>query len=279
VGHPTVTPKSLLLDLLRVTPHPVAVRQLVAVGALFGLEGNAVRVALTRLVGRGLLASDERGSYRLAAEADPIARWADGWRQGERRLRAWGGAWLCLWHPRGGERGVRGRSHRALGRIGFREGRDGMWVRPDNLRARAPAVEEQLRELGLMAGSVLFVGQEMPGDVVAGWVESLWPIEQTAAGQRRALRDIERSRARLARLAGGEALVESFLCGGAAIRALARDPLLPDEIAPGGDRRALGDAMRDYDRRGRAIWKDMLQLTTPALDGAPIHMGAFHGPP
>jgi phenylacetic acid degradation operon negative regulatory protein len=279
VGAPAVTPKSLLLDLLRVTPRPVAVRQLVAVGALFGLEANAVRVALTRLVGRGLLASDERGSYRLAAEADPVGSWADGWRLGERRLRPWAGAWLCLWHPRGGERGARARSHRALGRIGFREGRDGMWVRPDNLRARAPAVEAQLRELGLMAGAVLFVGQDMPGDVVAGWVESLWPIEETAGSQRRALRDIERSRARLDRLTGGEALVESFLCGGAAIRALARDPLLPDEIAPGRDRRALGDAMRDYDRRGRAIWKDMLELSAPALDGAPIHMGAVDSPP
>ena len=281
MGHPTVsvTPKSLLLDLLRVTPRPVAVRQLVAVGALFGLEGNAIRVALTRLVGRGLLASDERGSYRLAAEADPVGRWADGWRLGERRLRPWGGTWLCLWHPRGGDRGGRARSHRALGRIGFREGRDGLWVRPDNLRAHAPAVEEQLRELGLAAGSVLFVGQDLPGEVVAGWVDSLWPIEEIAASQRRALRDIERSHARLERLAGGEALVESFLFGGAAIRALARDPLLPEEIAPGRDRRALSDAMRHYDRRGRAIWNDMLELRTAALDGAPIHLGAVDNAP
>jgi phenylacetic acid degradation operon negative regulatory protein len=70
-------------------------------------------------------------------------------------------------------------------------------------------------------------------------------------------------------MAGGEALVESFLVGGAAIRSLARDPLLPDEIAPGDHRRALTDAMRDYDRRGRALWNRALE--TASLDGTPSH--------
>jgi phenylacetic acid degradation operon negative regulatory protein len=267
-----VTPKSLVLDLLRVTPRPVAVRQLVTVGELFGLEGNAVRVALTRLVARGLVASDERGSYRLAAQADPVSRWADGWRLGERRLRPWSGGWLCLWHPRGGERGDKARSKRALERLGFREGREALWVRPDNLRAPLTGINEELGRLGLAPSSVLFVGQDLPASVVAGWTADLWPIASTAAHHRRALRDIERSRARLARRSRGDALVESFLVGGAAIRSLARDPLLPDEVASGDDRRALTDAMRDYDRRGRAIWKEMLELEPAALDGAPIHL-------
>jgi phenylacetic acid degradation operon negative regulatory protein len=268
-----VTPKSLLLDLLRVTPRAVPVRELVAVGGLFGLEGNAVRVALTRLVARGLLASDERGSYRLAAAADPVRQWADGWRAGERRLRAWTGAWLCAWHPRGGDRGERERSQRAFGRLGFREGLDGLWVRPDNLRAPPAEVEAELARLGSAAGAVLFVGEAFSGPVVAGWSATLWPIEEVASAHRRALRDIERSRARLERLAGGEALVESFLVGGAAIRSLARDPLLPDEIADGGERRALTEAMRDYERRGRAIWSCMLE--SAALDGTPRHTGAL----
>jgi hypothetical protein len=308
----SVTPKSLLLDLLRVTPRPVAVRQLVTVGALFGLEGNAIRVALTRLVASGLVASDERGSYRLAAQADPVSRWADGWRLGERRLRPWGGGWLCLWHPRGGERGARARSRRALERLGFREGRDALWVRPDNLRGPRAAIEDDLALLGLAPGALLFVGEDLPAAAVAAWLDELWPIAQTARRQRRALRDIERSRARLARRAGGslrgprrqtsrvaawgnwrgplrgprrqtsrvaawgnwrgEALVESFLVGGAAIRELARDPLLPDEIAAGDDRRALTEAMRDYDRRGRAIWKEMLDLEPASRGGAPIHL-------
>ena len=264
-----VTPKSLLLDLLRVTPRPVPVRHLVAVGALFELEGNAVRVALTRLVGRGLLVSDERGSYRLAASADPVSRWADGWRQGERRLRPWTGAWLCLWHPRGGDRGERTRSLRALGRFGFREGRDGLWVRPDNLRAQLAALRAELDQHGAAAAALLFAGNELPAPVVDGWIDSLWPGRQVAARHRRARSAIERSTAGLARLAPSRALVESFLIGGAAIRSLARDPLLPDEIAPGAERRALTEAMRDYDRRGRAIWSRVLD--SAALEGSPSH--------
>jgi len=272
----TVTPKSLLLDLLRVAPRPVPVRQLVAVGELFGLEGNAIRVALTRLVDGGLLVSDERGSYRLAAGADPVSRWVDAWRQGDRRLRPWAGAWLCLWHPRGGRRGERERSQRALGRLGFGEGRDGLWVRPDNLRARPAGIEQELVRHGLAAGALLFVGKQLPAAVAGEWTAGLWPVEQNAGRHRRALRDIERSRARLEQLARGAALVESFLVGGAAIHSLVRDPLLPDEIAPGGDRRALTDAMRDYDLRGRALWSQVMDLS--AQGGAPSHTGALAAP-
>jgi phenylacetic acid degradation operon negative regulatory protein len=271
-GMDRVTPKSLLLDLLRVTPLPVPVRQLVAIGELFGLEGNAVRVALTRLVARGLLTADGRGSYRLAAVADPVSRWADGWRLGERRLKPWTGAWLCLWHPRGGGRAARARSHRALGRLGFGEGREGLWVRPDNLRASLPVLHAELGRLGLAEGALLFVGQELPDQAAAGWT-GLWPSDRIAGEHRRALRAIERSRLRLPRLAGGPALVESFLVGGGAIRSLVHDPLLPDRIAAGDDRRALTEAMLDYYRRGFAVWNDMINLT--AVDRIPSHTSAI----
>lgn len=268
-----VTPKSLLLDLLRVSPRPVPVRQLVSVGALFGLEGNAVRVALTRLVGRGLLASDGRGRYRLAAEADPVSRWVDGWRLGERRLRPWSGAWLCVWHPRGGGRGARAASHRALARLGFREGKEALWFRPDNLRARTGALRAELGQIGLATGAMLFIGRELPATDVESWVGSLWRSGRIAAGHRRALRAIERSRARLDRLDSGAALAESFLVGGAAIRSLAHDPLLPDEIAPGDHRRALTLALHDYDQRGRALWSQVLDLAGKGR--IPSHTGAI----
>jgi phenylacetic acid degradation operon negative regulatory protein len=275
----TTSPKALLLGLLRVSPRPLAVRQLVAIGALFGLGGGAVRVALTRLVAAGLVASDERGSYRLAAEADPVSRWADGWRAGERRLRAWTGAWLCVWHPRGGERGERARSHRALARLGLGEGRDGLWLRPDNLRARTAEIAAQLDQLGLAPGAVLFAARDFPAEVVSGWVGGLWPIRSIADRQVRALRDIERSRTRLAGLARKRALAETFLVGGAAIRALVRDPLLPDEVASGQHRRELTEAMLDYDRRGRAVWSQALELASTGLDGAPTHPDALDASP
>jgi len=268
-----VSPKGLLLDLLRVMPRPVPVRELVAVGELFGLEGNAIRVALTRLVARGLVASDARGSYHLAAAADPVSRWVDGWRLGERRLRPWSGDWLCAWHPRGGGRKQRGRSRRAFGRLGFGEGRDGLWVRPDNLRAGLAELGADLARHGADPAAVPFVGREFPSGVIDEWTAALWPVERTAAAHRRALAAIERSAARLDRLSTGAALVESFLVGGAAIRSLARDPLLPEAIAPGDDRRALTAAMCDYDRRGRAVWGRTLESV--ALEVTPSHTSAI----
>ena len=51
-----------------------------------------------------------------------------------------------------------------------------------------------------------------------------------------------------------QALVESFLTGGAAIRVLATDPLLPEAILRSHERRALGDVMLRYDEIGRGIW-------------------------
>jgi hypothetical protein len=63
---------------------------------------------------------------------------------------------------------------------------------------------------------------------------------------------------RLSSLTPHEAMVESFLSGGRAIRQLALDPLLPDEICPSSGRNALLDAMRRYDRVGRAVWAGFL---------------------
>jgi phenylacetic acid degradation operon negative regulatory protein len=264
-----VTPKTLLLDLLRVAPASVPVRGLCAVGELFGLEENAMRVALTRLCARGLVHSDERGSYRLAPPAAVLSRWVDAWREGERRMRPWQGEWLAVWHPRGG-RGPRDRSLRALGRLGFREGRPGLWLRPDNLRAPRRELEVALHQLGLVADAALFVARDFPPTLVAEWLRALWPLAELREGWRRSLGRLETSRARLDSIARERALRESFLVGGEAIRLLALDPLLPDEILDGADRRRLHEAMVAYDRAGRAIWKRLLEA--PALAGVPTHV-------
>ncbi len=260
-----VRPKSLILDLLRVSEHAVQVSNLVAVGSLFGFEGNAVRVALTRLVAGGLVESDERGSYRLAPGALPMARLIDRWREGEGRLAPWAGDWLAVLHPRGGGRRGRTDSLRALGRLGFREGRARLWVRPNNLRADA---FEDLRALGLADGAETFVASGFGAATEAEWRKQLWPLAELRRDLRATLRELERSRERLPSIPRDDALVESFLLGGRALRLLATDPLLPDEMLDGSNRRQLTKAMKAYDRAGKRLW--LHHLTAPAV--APTHL-------
>jgi hypothetical protein len=86
----------------------------------------------------------------------------------------------------------------------------------------------------------------------------LWDTGRLLSDCRELTARLERSAARLATLPAAEAMRESFELGGEGIRQLAVDPLLPDQIAPASDRRALLDAMCHYDLLGRRCWADWL---------------------
>ena len=47
-------------------------------------------------------------------------------------------------------------------------------------------------------------------------------------------------------------------------RSVREDPLLPDAIAPGDERRQLLEAMVRYDRLGRAAWAGLLAMAKSA---------------
>ena len=70
--------------------------------------------------------------------------------------------------------------------------------------------------------------------------------------------ELRRSQRRLKGLSHQEAMVESFLLGGRALRQLVFDPLLPEAIAPGEARAELLETMRGYDVLGRAAWAEFL---------------------
>lgn len=253
-----MTPKRLVLDLLRVArDKPVPVGALVGVGGLFGLTGNAMRVAITRLVARGLVASDERGSYRLSPATDPLTAHVERWREGESRMRVWQSEWLTVSLPRGADRSARRHSLRALGLFGFREGLDGLWVRPHNLAEPLPTTRERLGGLGLDPGAAHFVASHLDEPLRRCWETTLWPLAQLSQGYRRALESVERSRARVASMPAEQALVETFVVGGDAIRVIATDPLLPEAMLSSSGRRALSDAMLYYDEIGRGIWNQL----------------------
>jgi phenylacetic acid degradation operon negative regulatory protein len=261
--------KSLVLDLLSTLRRgAMPVRALLDAGVLFGIAEISVRVALTRLVAEGLVDRDERGHYRLGRGALAVRDRVGSWRRLDGRLRPWRGGWIGVLEGRqpardGARRGARRRGGRALRLLGFRELERRLAVRPDNLEGGVERLRAELGALGLEAGTLVF---ELGGldALTEARARSLWGAEALVAGYRKARRELERSQRRLARLPGPEAMVESFLVGGRALRQLALDPLLPEPIVPAGERDALVEAMRGYDALGRDCWADFM-----ARHGAP----------
>jgi phenylacetic acid degradation operon negative regulatory protein len=251
------------LDVVLVAPlrsGSMPVRALIAAGELFGIDANALRVALARLVSAGLVESDERGAYRLGAAAGSVSAHVGSWRTIEDRVRTWDGAWvgvLLTSIPRAARARVRS-TERALRFLGFRHLDRGLAVRPDNLKGSVAAVRERLASLGLDPHAAVFSVQDLDSKADAR-ARTLWRDEHLERKYRDLLEAVERSSARLPELPQKRAMAESFLVGGATIRALVLDPLLPEPMAPVAERRALVAAMRDYDRLGREHWSAFMK--------------------
>jgi phenylacetic acid degradation operon negative regulatory protein len=261
------TAKSLILDLLSTLRRgTMPVGALVEAGALFGIAANNVRVALARLLAAGVVLRDRRGRYRLGPKAEPVERRVGSWREIDRATRAWSGDWIGIHHlaPAAARRtGDRDRS-RALRLLGFRALAPGLSVRPDNLREGVEGVRQEALALGLPESDLVVGLHDLaPGDEARA--RSLWDVGALRASYRARLRDIEASEARLGRLgeersgSAEDAMVETFLLGGSIIRELVLDPLLPEAICPGDERRALVESLRRYDRLGRTAWAGFLR--------------------
>lgn len=261
----TPTPRGLILDLLStLRGDAMPVRALVAAGELFGLGENPLRVALARLLAAGTVERDERGSYRLGPPGAAVKRHVVAWKSGEERVVAWRGGWLAAHtgrkraERRDGDRAERRREARALGWLGFRPLFPSIEVRPDNLAGGVEAVRERLRDLGARHDLPLFTARDFDA-ATESRAHALWDVAALGRAYAQARARLESSMARLDRLSPRAALVESFSVGGAAIRLLALDPVLPDELLPGRERRALAIALGEYDRRGRRHWSEFMR--------------------
>jgi len=223
------TAKSLVLDLLATVPSKsVPVRALIAAGELFAIDANAIRVAITRLVADALVQSDERGAYRAGPAAERVLAHVADWRTIEDRVCPWDGAWIGAITsalPRSHRSAIRA-SERALRYLGFRELESGLAVRPHNLVGGASVARERLAGLGLDARVAVFEMRDLDARR-AERAHGLWDAEALDRGYRALLDTIDASAARLPRSTKPKAMAESFLVGGAAIRALVLDPLLP----------------------------------------------------
>jgi phenylacetic acid degradation operon negative regulatory protein len=253
-----VSAKSLALDLLSTMPprYPVAVGALLHGATVLGIGGNSMRVALARLRARGLVESDERGLYRLSSSAEPVNRMVRSWRSVEESVTEWDGSWLAV-DMSGLHRGDRKRSRgcdRALRLLGFETLTPAIRIRPDNLAGGVDTIRDRLVTLGFAPAPMAFELTSL-ADELDAQARSLWNVEVLETGYRASRDRLIASSERLSSLSEVEAMAETFRFGGEAVRRIVLDPLLPEPIVDTGARRALVDAMRDYDRLGRDCWK------------------------
>lgn len=249
--------RSFVLDLLStLRRRAMPVRALVESAALFGIAEGSMRVALTRLLAEGLVERDERGLYRLGRAAAPVQGRVAAWRDLATRLRPWSGDWIGVAETRSAtpaSRASQRHSERALGLTGFRAFTRGLALRPDNLAGGVTRLRQELVALGLAPGAVVCEVRALDA-VSDARAHKLWDADELVAAYRRHRQQLEASTRRLRTRAPEVAMVESFRVGGAVLRLLAHDPLLPEPIVPAAERDALVAAMIEYDEIGRASW-------------------------
>lgn len=274
----TPSPKGLVLDLLStLRSGSMPVRALVAAGALFGIDENRVRVALTRLFSDGLIERDQRGAYRLE-RSRAVSALVASWRRIEDRTTRWDGRWLAVfsghasYSPSAG-RTVRRGDDRALRWLGFERLQRGVSIRPANLSEPAAAIHARLLELGLRPECGIALLEDLD-DATALRSRALWDTATLRREYARSIARLEASRRRLARMPEARAMVESFRLGGAVIRQIVRDPLLPPPLMPAGELAALVREMRAYDIAGRACWRPFLERHGIDFAGTPAELSA-----
>jgi phenylacetic acid degradation operon negative regulatory protein len=234
-----LTARSVLASaLLGEEPPELAVAHLVRLTALFGINENRTRVALSRMTSAGEVTTDGSGRYRLAGHLlDRQGRQAAS-RRG--LTLPWNGRWRMAVVTASG-RAAEDRSTRrkrlALARLV--EQREGVWLRPDNIDLRPdPADDPDIELFGVV-----------PDGDPAALAARLWDLAAWADRARRLGR-------RLDALAPADPtdLAPGFELSASVLRHLQGDPLLPVELVaddwPGSELRRTYDR---WDRRYRRV--------------------------
>lgn len=253
---PKVQPKHLLLELLLASgDNALPVSHAVAAGAVFGLSENHVRVTLARLAAQDMVLATERGAWRLGSAAQGLAQDVANWRRAAQRLRPWNGQYVAV-HCGALARSDRAaflQRERALHLLGFAELQRDFYVRPDNIEPDIAAIRQRLHTLGLEPLAVVCGCHSFDAPTEAA-IDALWDGTALNHGYSATQQRLENWLANAARLPNAQAARESFFLGGAAIRQLVYDPLLPEPMVDGALRQAFIDSVHAFDDAGRAIW-------------------------
>lgn len=260
----TIQPRPLILKLiLGSDDETLSARGAIACCALFGIQGNSVRVALNRLAAAGMIEGFERGRYRLGTRATALAAEVRTWRSAEARTRAWDGGYVAV-HVGGlgrTDRPALRTRERGLELLGFRELEADLFVRPDNLAGGVAGVRDRLAKLGVDAP--VFRASELDPAREAR-ARGLWDGKALTRQYVATAARLESWLEKVDSLGDEAAARESFLLGSAAIRAIVFDPLLPAPLVDTDARRALVKTVKAFDQRGHAIWRSLFGRLHPA---------------
>ncbi|QKW11045.1 PaaX domain-containing protein, C- domain protein [Streptomyces sp. NA04227] len=211
MGLRPLTARSVVLSvLLGAHPPELPARDLVRIGALFDISEPTLRVALTRMVAAGdLLRAD--ATYRLSE------RLAGRQRRQDAALTPdtldWQGSWeIAAVTATGRSPADRAELRTELTRLRLAELREGLWLRPANLRRTRPAERD-----GVLTW---FHGE--PDEDPVRLARTLWQLEAWAT----------RATELHTHFAATRDQAERFTLAAALVRHLAADPILPEALLP-----------------------------------------------
>jgi phenylacetic acid degradation operon negative regulatory protein len=230
---------------------------LVALLGELGFSHGAARVALTRLVRRGLIARVRSGRlvhYRLTARCDRLLA------EGKGRIFSLGNppgggdAWTVLWHQIPTDKRLeRSRLARRLRFLGFGSVQDSVWVSPHD---HSGEVEVMLADLGVAEFATLFLARVGSSSGLSAMVSRAWDLSGLVERYDAFVAEFERyvdlgPRARLSD-------TDAFLVRTRLVHLFRRfpfiDPELPEEPAPlsAARRRAVTTFHQLYEGLGQS---------------------------
>jgi phenylacetic acid degradation operon negative regulatory protein len=252
-----LTAAELILALMDSAANPeLKSRYFVAAGMLFAIDPRTMRVALTRLVKNGVLVQMHRGLYGLGPRGGELHTTVRNWATVEDNLTTWNGGWIAVYlgHLRRNKADVRQRE-RALRLLGLAPADANLWIRPANLKSSLNEVRERLLGLGLSTAAMVVALEDLlPKNAIR--VDQLWDIATLEQRYRTRITELADSQHDAATLTLEDRARKTLLLGRAVTRDILIDPLLPKQMLDTDLRRRMIKAMRDYDRLGKACWRE-----------------------
>lgn len=259
----TPTAKRMVLEFLTAMPeHTATVQQLIAACEVLDISENSLRVAIARLKAEGKVEVEERGLYSLGKNSSALRDEISSWRQVDSEtLDSWDGTWLAVHtgHLSRQDRKQIRKREQALRFLGFRTLRQGLEVRPNNLAESRQNIREHLERLGLDSEALIYVISEAEGleDPIPN---QLWNTQGLNEVYDYLLDELEKTSRAMQGCSIEESARLSWYLGKRVISQIVLDPLLPAPLVNEAKRLKLIATMREFDKRGRRLWFEVIGL-------------------